>query len=40
LPRSVKSIPDALDYLRAHFNPAPPKDAMNSLESLFDALEK
>jgi nanoRNase/pAp phosphatase (c-di-AMP/oligoRNAs hydrolase) len=39
LPRSVKSIPDALDYLRAHLNPAPPKDALNSLESLFDALE-
>ena len=39
LPRSVKSIPDALDYLRAHFNPAPPKEALNSLESLFDALE-
>ena len=25
LPRSVKNIPDALDYLRAHFNPAPQK---------------
>jgi len=39
LPRSVKSIPDALDYLRAHLNPAPPKGALNSLESLFDGLE-
>jgi nanoRNase/pAp phosphatase (c-di-AMP/oligoRNAs hydrolase) len=39
LPRSVKNIPDALDYLRAHLNPAPPKDALNSLESLFEAVE-
>lgn len=39
LPRSVKSIPDALDYLRVHLNPAPQKDAVNSLENLFDALE-
>jgi hypothetical protein len=39
LPRSVKSIPDALDYLRVHLNPTPPKEALNSLESLFDALE-
>ncbi|HXR07116.1 MAG TPA: hypothetical protein VN765_07285 [Candidatus Acidoferrum sp.] len=39
LPRSVKSIPDALDYLRVHLNPPPQKDALNSLESLFDALE-
>jgi hypothetical protein len=39
LPRSVKTIPDALDYLRVHLNPAPPKDTLNSLESLFDALE-
>ena len=39
LPRSVKNIPDALDYLRAHFNPAPPKEALNSLESAFEALE-
>src|SRR5208283_2097256 len=37
LPRSVKSIPDALDYLRVHLNPPPKKDALNSLESLFDA---
>jgi nanoRNase/pAp phosphatase (c-di-AMP/oligoRNAs hydrolase) len=39
LPRSVKNIPDALDYLRVHLNPAPKKDALNSLESLFDALD-
>jgi nanoRNase/pAp phosphatase (c-di-AMP/oligoRNAs hydrolase) len=39
LPRSVKTIPNALDYLRAHLNPAPPKDALNSLESLFEAVE-
>jgi hypothetical protein len=39
LPRSVKSIPDALDYLRVHLNPAPPKDSLNSLENLFDKLE-
>jgi hypothetical protein len=38
LPRSVKNIPDALDYLRAHLNPAPPKQELNSLESLFDAV--
>jgi hypothetical protein len=40
LPRSVRSIPDALDYLRTHLNPpSPPKDTLNSLASLFDALE-
>ena len=39
LPRSVKSIPDALDYLRVHLNPAPAKDALNSLEGLFEAVE-
>ena len=39
LPRSVKNIPDALVYLRAHLNLAPKKEALNSLESLFDALE-
>jgi len=40
LPRSVKSIPDALDYLRVHLNPAPAKDALNSLEGLFDQPKK
>jgi len=39
LPRSVKNIPDALDYLRSILNPAPRKEAINSLESLFDGLE-
>ncbi len=39
LPRSVKSIADALDYMRAHLNPAPQKAALNSLESLFDEVE-
>ena len=40
LPRSVKNIPDALDYLRVHLNPPPPKqDALNSLETLFDSVE-
>ena len=36
LPRSVKSIPDALDFLRVHLNPPPVSDPLNSLESLFD----
>lgn len=36
LPRSVKSVPDAVDYLRAILNPAPP---LNSMESLFAGLE-
>jgi hypothetical protein len=39
LPRSVKNIPDAVDYLRIHLDPAPKKDAINSLESLFTGLE-
>ena len=39
LPRSVKNIPNAVDYLRAHLNPPPKQDALNSLESLFDGLE-
>jgi hypothetical protein len=39
LPRSVKNIPDALDYLRNILNPPPPKDGINSLESLFAGLE-
>jgi hypothetical protein len=36
LPRSVKSIPDAVDYLRVHLNPAPASGPLNSLENLFD----
>jgi hypothetical protein len=39
LPRSVKNIPDALDYMRSILDPAPPKDAINSLENLFAGLE-
>jgi len=39
LPRSVKNIADALDYMRAILNPAPPKDPINSLENLFSGLE-
>src|SRR6267378_1701114 len=38
LPRSVKTIPDAVAYLRQVLNPK--KDApLNSLEGLFDELE-
>jgi hypothetical protein len=37
LPRSVKSIPDAIVYLRQVLDPAPPKEVpLNSLEALFD----
>jgi len=41
LPRSVRSIPDALEYLRQALNPAPPpKDQpLNSLEALFQKVE-
>jgi len=40
LPRSVKSIPDAVAYLRQLLDPAPKKDApLNSLESLFEGME-
>jgi nanoRNase/pAp phosphatase (c-di-AMP/oligoRNAs hydrolase) len=39
LPRSVKNIPDALDYMRSILNPAPPKEAINSLEGLFAGVE-
>src|SRR2546430_6059007 len=38
LPRSVRTIPDAVNYLRQALNPR--KDApLNSLEGIFDALE-
>jgi len=38
LPRSVRAIPDAVNYLRQALNPK--KDApLNSLEGIFDALE-
>jgi nanoRNase/pAp phosphatase (c-di-AMP/oligoRNAs hydrolase) len=37
LPRSIKNIPDAIDYLRETLNPK--KDApLNSLESLFNSI--
>ncbi|MGI8966342.1 MAG: DHH family phosphoesterase [Limisphaerales bacterium] len=40
LPRSVKTIPDALDYLRLVLNPVPKKETgLNNLESLFAAIE-
>ncbi|HZM04854.1 MAG TPA: DHHA1 domain-containing protein [Candidatus Saccharimonadales bacterium] len=40
LPRSVKSVPDAVIYLRQLLNPAPKKDTpLNSLESLLEGLE-
>jgi oligoribonuclease NrnB/cAMP/cGMP phosphodiesterase (DHH superfamily) len=39
LPRSVKNIPDAVNYLRQVLNPPPPP-AVNSLENLFDALDQ
>jgi nanoRNase/pAp phosphatase (c-di-AMP/oligoRNAs hydrolase) len=40
LPRSVKNIPDAIDYLRYVLEASPKKDApLNSLEGLFTGLE-
>lgn len=40
LPRSVKTIPDALDYLRFALNPAPQKEQpLNSLEGLFAGID-
>jgi len=38
LPRGVRSIPDAIHYLRQTLNPKP-EDALNSLEGLFAAIE-
>src|SRR5438552_6245176 len=38
LPRSVRTIPDALTYLRQALNPKK-ETALNSLEGIFDALE-
>lgn len=41
LPKSVRSIPDALDYLRQVFNPSPKTGApLNSLESIFAEIER
>jgi oligoribonuclease NrnB/cAMP/cGMP phosphodiesterase (DHH superfamily) len=40
LPRSVRTISDAIDYLRQSLNPALRKDApLHSLDSLFDSIE-
>jgi nanoRNase/pAp phosphatase (c-di-AMP/oligoRNAs hydrolase) len=40
LPRSVRSIPEAIDYLKKVLNPASAKTAsINSLENLFAAIE-
>ncbi|MEO6033766.1 MAG: DHH family phosphoesterase [Verrucomicrobiota bacterium] len=40
LPRSVKSIPDAIDYLKQLLSPAPKKDvSLNNLEGLFDGID-
>jgi nanoRNase/pAp phosphatase (c-di-AMP/oligoRNAs hydrolase) len=40
LPRSVKNIPDAIDYLRSVLDPSPKKDVpLNSLEALLAGLE-
>jgi hypothetical protein len=40
LPRAVRSIPDAVAYLRLLLDPAPKKDApLNSLEALFESVE-
>jgi len=38
LPRSVKTIPDAVNYLRQALNPKK-EDALNSLENLFASVE-
>jgi hypothetical protein len=38
LPKSVRTIPDAIDYLRHVLNPTPAK-ALNTLENAFAALE-
>src|SRR6185503_8289614 len=41
LPKSIRSIPDAIEYLRLVLNPAKPgRDTpLNSMESLFSAIE-
>ena len=39
LPRSVKTIPDAVQYLRSILNPQPQKDALNNLENLFAGID-
>lgn len=39
LPKSIKTIPDALDYLRQVLNPASQPAPLNSLEGVFAAIE-
>src|ERR1019366_3345849 len=40
LPRSIRNIPDAIDYLRKVLDATPKKDApLNSLENLFSSVE-
>lgn len=40
LPRSIKSIPDAVDYLQRVLNPtSPSKEPLNNLEGLFSSVE-
>lgn len=40
LPKSVRNIPEAVQFLRQVLNPAPRKDApLNNLESLFSGIE-
>jgi hypothetical protein len=39
LPRSVKNIPDAVEYMRSVLNPASARGSINNLETLFAGLE-
>ena len=39
LPRSIKTIPDAIQYLRQLLNPAPKETAFNNIESLFSEID-
>jgi nanoRNase/pAp phosphatase (c-di-AMP/oligoRNAs hydrolase) len=40
LPRSIRTIPDAVTYLRQVLNPVPSREAhLNNLESLFASIE-
>ena len=39
LPRSVKTIPDAINYLKQVLNPTPKEPAFNNMEQLFSALD-
>jgi hypothetical protein len=40
LPKSVRNLPDAVEYLRQVLNPKKEVAALNSLEGIFAALEK